>query len=169
MKTKVISLIFFFLSVHLNAQPGVNSIDSISKVNVENPGIQIPNHNEGIKTDTSAIEFFAMGQKDAAKYYKKYKSGSTGILVSGIAFTAVLSLVPAGIVASQKPREANLSFPDPVLAKNADYHSGYLKKARKIKSGKVWTNWGIAFGINVMTILIIGTATDWFEIGPGTL
>ena len=39
--------------------------------------------------------------------------------------------------------------------KKTDYNNGYNQKAKKIKSGKVCGNVGIAFGVNVALILIL--------------
>ena len=39
--------------------------------------------------------------------------------------------------------------------KNPHYYDGYAKKAKKIKQGKVWTNWGIAFGVNLIAALLL--------------
>ncbi|WP_395049936.1 hypothetical protein [Flavobacterium sp.] len=56
---------------------------------------------------------------------------------------------------STQPKEANLSYPNPELMKNPHYYDGYAKKAKKIKQGKVWTNWGIAFGVNLIAALLL--------------
>jgi hypothetical protein len=42
-----------------------------------------------------------------------------------------------------KPQNKNLHYPNPELMKNSEYFFGYTQKARKIKQGKVWLNWGI--------------------------
>jgi hypothetical protein len=39
--------------------------------------------------------------------------------------------------------------------KNSDYNNGYAQKSKKIKQGKVWTNWGIAFGANLVLVLLM--------------
>jgi hypothetical protein len=39
--------------------------------------------------------------------------------------------------------------------KKFDYNNGYSQRSRKIKQGKVWTNWGIAFGVNIIAVLIL--------------
>ena len=36
-----------------------------------------------------------------------------------------------------------------------EYYTGYKFKAKKIKQGKVWTNWGIALGVNVFLIIAL--------------
>jgi len=33
--------------------------------------------------------------------------------------------------------------------KNPDYYKGYTKKAKRIKQGKVWKNWGVGSGVNI--------------------
>jgi hypothetical protein len=39
--------------------------------------------------------------------------------------------------------------------KNVDYNTGYNQKAKRIKQGKVWTNWGITFGINLVAVILL--------------
>jgi hypothetical protein len=38
---------------------------------------------------------------------------------------------------------------------NPDYYRGYTQKAKKIKQGKVWKNWGAAFGVNLLVVLML--------------
>ena len=39
--------------------------------------------------------------------------------------------------------------------KNSEYANGYRQKAKKIKQKKVWTNLGVAFGINLVLVLAL--------------
>jgi hypothetical protein len=77
-------------------------------------------------------------------------------------FTSLLSpivgLIPAIATSSSQPNRNNLSFPDEKLMENSDYFMGYTKKAKKIKQGRVWTNWAIGFGANLVAILILSSS-----------
>lgn len=103
------------------------------------------------------IDFFAQGQADASKYYKGYKGAGTGTLIAGL-LSPLVGLIPAVACSSTNPKEANLGFPNPELMKNADYNKAYTQKAKKIKQGKVWTNWGIAFGVNLIAVLVLSSS-----------
>ena len=92
---------------------------------------------------------FMKGQVDATKYYTKYKGAGTGTLIASLV-SPLIGLIPAIACSSTKPREINLDYPNPALMKNPDYYLGYTQKAKKIKQGKVWLNWGIGFGVNLV-------------------
>jgi hypothetical protein len=97
------------------------------------------------------------GQVDATIYYKGYKGAGTGTLIAGL-FSPLLGLIPAIACSSTKPKETNLHYPSAELMKNPDYFRGYTQKARKIKQGKVWMNWGIAFGVNLVAEVFLLSA-----------
>ena len=104
--------------------------------------------------DSSAVvslteNLFMKGQVDATKYYTKYKGAGTGTLIASLV-SPLIGLIPAIACSSTKPREINLDYPNPALMKNPDYYLGYTQKAKKIKQGKVWLNWGIGFGVNLV-------------------
>ena len=104
--------------------------------------------------DSSAVvslteNLFMKGQVDATKYYTKYKGAGTGTLIASLV-SPLIGLIPAIACSSIKPREINLDYPNPALMKNPDYYLGYTQKAKKIKQGKVWLNWGIGFGVNLV-------------------
>lgn len=92
---------------------------------------------------------FLKGQVDAARYYRGYKGAGTGTLITALV-SPLVGLIPAIACSSTKPKDINLHYPSPELMKNPDYYLGYTQKAKKIKQGKVWLNWGIAFGVNLV-------------------
>jgi hypothetical protein len=108
-----------------------------------------------VKIPTSQ-ELFVQGQSDASKYYKGYRGAGTGTLATSL-LSPLVGLIPAIACSSTQPNEKNLSFPNPELMKNPQYYDGYTKKAKKIKQGKVWMNWGIAFGANLIAVLIMSS------------
>lgn len=103
--------------------------------------IKIENHN-------------SLGQMDASKHYRGYKGAGTGTLVASLV-SPLIGLVPAIITSSTEPKDENLMYPNIELMKNPDYYNGYTKKSKKIKSGKVWKNWGIGLGVNLVAVLLI--------------
>lgn len=99
-------------------------------------------------------DLFTLGKTDASKHYRKYRGAGTGTLIAGLA-SPVLGLIPAVITSSTAPKYSNLNYPNEELMRKADYYEGYTKKAKKIKQGKVWMNWGIAFGVNLIAAIVI--------------
>jgi len=89
------------------------------------------------------------GMADAAKYYKSYTGAGTGTLLTSLV-SPLAGLIPAIACSSTMPKDKNLHYPNTVLMNNPDYYLGFTQKAKKIKQGRVWLNWGIGFGVNVV-------------------
>jgi hypothetical protein len=105
--------------------------------------------------NTSGSDLFLQGQKDAKKYYKGYQAAGTATLLTSLVFSSVVGLIPAISSSSKEPAESSLDYPNADLMKKAEYYNGYTQKAKKIKQGKVWTNWGVALGINILAIIVV--------------
>ncbi|MBP6304040.1 MAG: hypothetical protein KBB37_12830 [Bacteroidia bacterium] len=110
--------------------------------------------NESVSSTQSSGDLFIQGQKDALRFYKGYKGAGTGTLIAGLV-SPLVGLIPAIACSSTEPKEINLNYPNADLMKKSDYYNGYTQKAKKIKQGKVWTNWGIAFGVNLVAVLVL--------------
>jgi hypothetical protein len=93
-------------------------------------------------------DFYAMGEKDALKYYKGYQPAGTATLITTLLFSPA-GLVPAFACSSKPPAYYTLKYPNADLMKNPEYFNGYTKKAHHIKAKKIWTNFGIALGFNI--------------------
>ncbi|MBC5991564.1 hypothetical protein [Pontibacter cellulosilyticus] len=104
----------------------------------------------------SALHFYTRGQADATTFYEGYKPASTTVLVVSL-ISPVVGLIPAVGATVSKPKTRNLQAPRSELLQQPDYHNGYQKEASKIKIGKVWQNWGIAFGANLLAVLLIAS------------
>lgn len=102
----------------------------------------------------SSNDYYMKGQKDATRYYYKYTGAGGGTLAASL-LSPLLGLAPAIACSSTQPKELNMNYPDRELIKNPDYHRGYDLRAKKIKSNKVWTNWGVGFGVNLVLFLMI--------------
>jgi hypothetical protein len=101
-------------------------------------------------------DLFREGQSDASKYYKGYKGAGTTVMVTSLLVSPLLGLIPAALCASADPKDENLNYPSSDLMKKPEYAEGYNQRAKKIKQGKVWTNWGVALGVNVILLLAVG-------------
>ncbi|WP_242928923.1 hypothetical protein [Pontibacter vulgaris] len=112
-----------------------------------------------VTSSASSVELFNKGQLDALNHYDGYKSAGTGVLVASLV-SPLIGLVPAIITSSTPPKVKNLDSPTPDMLNQPDYASGYRKSARKIKSGKVWKNWGIAFGVNLALVLMLSSGSN---------
>ena len=95
-----------------------------------------------------------MGVSDADKYYDGYKGAGTGTLIGSLV-SPILGLIPAIATSSTTPSDVNLNYPSVELMNNQEYYNGYTRRAKKIKSGKVWGNWVIGFVANVVAVLIL--------------
>jgi hypothetical protein len=107
-------------------------------------------------TSSTSGDLFVQGQSDASRYYKGYKGAGTGTLITSLV-SPLVGLIPAIACSSTQPKEMNLNYPNADLMKKSDYYNGYTQKSKKIKQGKVWTNWGIAFGVNLVAVLLISS------------
>ncbi len=102
-------------------------------------------------------DLFLKGQADAHLYYKGYQAAGTGTLITGL-ISPLVGLIPAVACSATPPKDTNLSFPSSEFMRHPEYYQGYTLQAKKIKKGKVWKNWGIAFGVNLFAVLIITSA-----------
>jgi hypothetical protein len=113
----------------------------------------VNNYNESAKPMVEEDDF-KKGNSDAIKYYDSYRGAGTVTL-----FTSLLSplagLAPAIACSSTPPKTENLNYPSHQLMAKPVYANAYRNKSKKIKQGKVWTNWGIGFGVNLAFVLVI--------------
>ena len=130
-------------------------------IRYENGTKDIFNTSESDKTEeTVAVtgdNLFRKGEADASLYYKGHRGAGTGTLITGL-LSPIVGLIPAIATSASKPKYKNLGFPNEKLMENPDYFMGYTKRAKKIKQGKVWLNWGIAMSVNIVAVVVI-TAT----------
>ena len=125
-------------------------------IRYENGSKDIFNETTPVKTTQVETEnYFLKGQKDAAIYYNGHKGAGTVTLVTSLLLTPLVGLIPALACSLTPPQTQNLNYPNEKLFSNSDYQNGYIQKAKKIKTNKVWTNWGIALGINTILILTL--------------
>ena len=106
-------------------------------------------------TITPSDDLFNKGKMDAVRYYDGYKGAGTGTLLTSLVVSSLVGLIPAIACSSTSPTDINLNYPNPELMKNTEYYNGYTLKAKKIKQGKVWMNWGIAFGVNLVAVILL--------------
>ncbi len=105
-------------------------------------------------TSPATSDLYAQGKMDASKNYKGYKGAGTGTLITSLV-SPIIGLVPAIACSSTEPKDENLDYPSSELMKKSDYYNGYTQKAKKIKQGKVWKNWLIGLGVNIIAVIIL--------------
>jgi hypothetical protein len=108
----------------------------------------------------SKEDLFRKGQTDALINYRKYKGAGGGTLAVSL-ISPLAGLIPAIACSATSPKEINLGYPSVRLMNMPEYREGYTKKAKRIKVGKVWKNWGIAFGANLAAALILVAASGY--------
>jgi hypothetical protein len=96
-----------------------------------------------------------LAQQDAAKYYSNYKGASGGTLLTTIVGGGIIGLIPAIACSSTPPSNANLNMPGK-YTNNSEYVNCYTQEARKIKSRKVWTNFGVGCGVLIILFAALG-------------
>lgn len=101
-----------------------------------------------------AENLLVKGQRDAEQHYQKYRGAGTGTLVASLV-SPLIGLIPAIACSATAPKEKNLGYPQAELFGQEGYYQGYTKKAKKIKQRKVWGNWAIGFGVNLIAVSII--------------
>jgi len=104
----------------------------------------------------STSDLYIQGQRDASKYYRGYKGAGTGTLITSLV-SPLVGLIPAIACSAAQPKEINLNYPNVDLMKDPNYYDGYTQRSKKIKQGKIWTNWGIGLGVNLVAAIILST------------
>ncbi|SOE23683.1 hypothetical protein SAMN06298216_4067 [Spirosomataceae bacterium TFI 002] len=97
---------------------------------------------------------YLRGINDASMNYHGKNGGAGGTLITSL-LSPIVGLIPAIACSASTPKDENLNLTNLELAQNVDYYRGYTSKAKKIKQKKIWTNWGIAFGVNVLFVLAL--------------
>jgi len=111
------------------------------------------------KNEESVMATYADGQQDAIKYYKNYTSAQTVTGCTTIGLGGILGLIPAIATSTSTPTIENLGVPDQKLMNNSEYYMGYTSMAKKIKSRKVWSVYGVSIVINVSFFILLIAAT----------
>lgn len=107
------------------------------------------------KTEKSSVEMYTQGIKDAERFYPKKHTGAGGTMATTLVVSGLVGLVPAIVCASQTPKISNLGITNSDLLNNDSYMRGYKEQAHKMKKRKIWTFWGISFGINLAIFLAL--------------
>ncbi len=98
-------------------------------------------------------DLFLKGEIDASRHYKKHKAASGGTFALSF-ISPLLGLIPAIACSATSPKVENLGYPDQQLFLKREYAAGYTHKAKKMKKGKVWRNWALGLGANLIFVLI---------------
>lgn len=107
------------------------------------------------KESTSTIGAInSVGSLDAKKYYKGYKGAGTSTLIVSI-INPILGLAPAIGLTSGTPLD--LMYPNEELMKDQKYRDDYIYTAKKIRSRKVWRNWGVGLAFNAVVGVVVYT------------
>jgi hypothetical protein len=131
---------------------------SINKTEVENiiysdGFVQKILINDTTGKNESPKKLFLQGQVDAARFYKGYRGATTSTLIVSL-ISPIVGLIPAIVCSKTNPKPGKLSYPDPQLFHKTEYQRGYLTQSKRIKSKKVWRNWGIALAFNVAFVVV---------------
>lgn len=100
------------------------------------------------------------GQQDAGRYYTGYREAATWTAATTVLGGVVIGLIPAIACSSSEPQMSNLTFPDSELLRNSSYYQCYTQEAKRIKSRKVWTNFGIGAAIDLAFAILIVSLSE---------
>jgi len=138
----------------INSQPQTQTQQQLQTPTIIMPKI------ETIKDNTSLNyqDFCFRGQQDASMYYTGYSNAASWTCAATILGGGIIGLIPAIACSSAEPEMSSLTFPDPEMQVNPSYISCYLQEAKKIKSRKVWTIFGVGIAVNAAIITLIVTS-----------
>ena len=121
----------------------------------------IPTHEpERVSVAISSQDLCFQGQQDASRYYTGYREAATWTGAATILGGAIIGIIPAVACSTSDPRSSSFTVPDAELLRNSTYYQCYAQEARRIKSKKVWTNFGIGVAVNVAVGLLILSASE---------
>ena len=87
-------------------------------------------------------------KKDSRKHYKMYRAASLGTLFLTIVnpLAGLACAIPSSVT---PPKIENMGISDIDMMQEDIYFQTYRREALRTKNRKIWTNFGIGFGINV--------------------
>ena len=100
------------------------------------------------------FELYMMGKQDAKQYYTQYGGAQAGTLVPTILLGAIGGFIPAIAISATPPRAHRWNVPTTAYSNDPNYLNGYKEGARKKKSRKTWSAFGIGIGVNIVVALI---------------
>jgi hypothetical protein len=124
--------------------------------------------------DTAAMfrvgEIYVRGKYGAQKHYKMYTPPAvTTLVLSAIPFAGPVFGASFAIPAARTPvRIENLGHPSYSLVDHRVYYQGYAEEARRIKSRRVWLNFGVGFAICLGTV-VMNEVTEGALFGKNTV
>lgn len=134
---------------------------SLSKIQYQNGIIDslLPPKKENISSNQTVNTHLndslsKLARKDALQYYKGYRLAGTGSILTSVA-SPIVSLIPTIITSSSIPLIKNLNPPNTELMSNVAYIKAYQDQAHQIKKRRVWSNWGVGFGVNFLVFMFI--------------
>ena len=99
------------------------------------------------------------GRIDAKTYYRGYRGAQAGTFFLSLA-GGPLGLIPAVACTKRAPKSNlfNKRYTHPEYMDNPEYAKAYKQRAHSMKKIKVWTMFGIGFGINVLVLYSVTMA-----------
>ena len=101
---------------------------------------------------------YAKGQGDATRYYRGYHGAGTGTFLTAFLVGPIFGLIPAAACSSTTPKQDRLGVPNAMYTQNGSYMSGYTQQAHRIKSRKVWTNYGVGAVLSVAIAVALASS-----------
>jgi hypothetical protein len=113
--------------------------------------------NKVSESESISSSSYSKGYQDAQSMYRNHTGAGAATLITTLTVGGILGLIPAVACSSTPPSPENLGVSS---NGNPDYMNGYRDGAKKKKSRKVWTNYGIACLTNAVVFfaVVLGSA-----------
>jgi len=113
-----------------------------------------PQNKEGNEAAGNMKDYFN-GTHDADVYYTGSGGMAATTFFTNLIGSPIIGLVPAIIGSTTTPRDINLKYPSEALMQNKEYARGYRTEARRLKSRRIWTAYGISAGIVIVVVVYV--------------
>jgi hypothetical protein len=107
-----------------------------------------------VQSNGNNNDLFLKGQNDARVMYKGYHGAGTGTFLTTFLLSPIWGLIPA-VACSATPPNRDRFVIDNNLTTSPFYTNGYASEATRIKTQKVWKNYGIGVGAWAAAIVVL--------------
>ena len=98
-------------------------------------------------------------EEDCKLHYDGKGAHVGGIVLTSLILSPLVGLIPAATAANDQPNIEGLRCPNPDLYKtNTEYKRCYDSQAKRMRSKKAWTTWGVSLAANICLWAILYSA-----------
>lgn len=105
----------------------------------------------------NANQLYAQGFADSKVHYTRYSGAVSGTIFVTLLVNPIIGLIPAIACSSTTPKQFRLDVPIKETSSDPNYMMGYRAGAKKKKSAKVWTGFGIGVAVYIPLIILLNS------------